>query len=216
MPLLLSGEILRKICPSIKLDRATEIANIHNKVCPSYGIDSADIMHEFLANELEESGQFHIFEENLYYTRPERLMKVWPSRFHTYADAVPYIRNAEKLANKVYDGRVDLGNYIPGDGYLMRGGGPMQVTGRKNYELFTEFYNKKFGTNITVTEMANLVRQNLEIGIHSACWVFAIAKNLIAAAVADNMKYIVKRINGGYTNMVSRTMFYNLAKKYII
>ena len=53
-----------------------------------------------------ESGGFKRTKEGLYYSTPERLMAVWPSRFKSVEDAMPYTKNPEALANKVYNGRM--------------------------------------------------------------------------------------------------------------
>lgn len=70
--------------------------------------------------------------ENLYYTSVASIRKVWPSRFPSNASAQPYVRQPQKLANHVYGGR--LGNTGPNDGWLYRGGGWPQTTGKVNYE----------------------------------------------------------------------------------
>lgn len=78
--------------------------------------------------------KFKPVRENLSYTA-ERIREVWPKRFATLAAAKPYARNPQALANKVYNGR--LGNKAGSDdGWLFRGGGWPQLTGRENYEKF--------------------------------------------------------------------------------
>lgn len=211
---MINGTQLKGICPALSIDRANEIAAILDKICPLYGIDTPDIFHEFIANLCEECAEFTDFEENLSYST-RRLLVVWPSRFPDYATAEQYARNPKKLANKVYSNRKDLGNRQPDDGWNFRGGGPIQLTGRYNYTNFTIFYNRKFGTAIKIEDMAELLRTDLTMGIHSACWLFAVAKKLIPLAIADFMKDIVKRINGGLTNYPKRIEYYNRAKEFV-
>jgi putative chitinase len=167
------------------------------------------------ANILEESGEFSRSVENLNYSA-KRLTHVWPSRFPTIGAAIPFAMQPEKLAEKVYGGRKELGNLQPGDGWRYRGGGPMQLTGRNIYTLFALYYNKRFGTKYTVDYVAQLVRDDFDIGLHSACWTFAILFKLIDEAIADDMIRIVKKINGGLINLDIRQHYYEKCKQFIV
>jgi putative chitinase len=84
----------------------------------------------------ETGGSFGPRTENLNYTTAARIRQVWPKRFPTVASAEPYVRAPEKLANKVYGDRADLGNTQKGDGWKFRGRGLAQITGRGNYAKF--------------------------------------------------------------------------------
>ena len=50
------------------------------------------------------------------------------------------LRWMEEIADgSAYEGRFDLGNTQPGDGKRFKGAGVIQLTGRANYEAFSEF-----------------------------------------------------------------------------
>jgi putative chitinase len=83
-----------------------------------------------------ESGGLVRLAESLFYTTPERLMAVWPSRFRSRASALPFLRNPRLLANTVYSDRNGNGGLGSGDGYRFRGRGYLQLTGRANYAEF--------------------------------------------------------------------------------
>lgn len=81
----------------------------------------------------ETGGRMEPIIENLNYSA-ERITQVWPSRFPTLSSAKPYAHNPQSLANKVYGGR--MGNNTVNDGWMYRGRGLAQITGKTNYAKF--------------------------------------------------------------------------------
>lgn len=88
----------------------------------------------FLAQAMHESARFSVLEENLYYSTPERIRAVFPSRVPSLDAARPLVRKPQFLANRVYAGRLGNGDEFSGDGWRFRGRGIFQLTGRENYE----------------------------------------------------------------------------------
>jgi putative chitinase len=82
----------------------------------------------------ETGGKMQPVRENLNYTSAARIKQTWPSRFASIAEAQPYVGQPQKLANKVYGGR--LGNTGPNDGWIYRGDGLPQLTGKANFTKF--------------------------------------------------------------------------------
>ena len=80
------------------------------------------------------SGVFRT-RKSLYYSTPERIRAVWPTRFKTVEDAKPYAKNPEALAGKVYL-RKSLGNLTEADAIAHIGRGMIQLTGKANYRSF--------------------------------------------------------------------------------
>lgn len=221
---MITPDQLTEIAPSIKGQKAVSISASLNKICPQYGINTSDIFHEYIANVLVECKEFTQFEENLHYSS-ESLINNFGRHRISMEQALLYGKNSEHgsnpkaIANIIYGGEFgknQLGNEQPTDGWDFRGSGPIQLTGRNNHTAFNLFYADKFKNRFTVNEMASFLRGNTDMGIHSACWLFSIAKNLIQLAINDDMKAIVKKINGGYNGMDLRMAYYIKAQQVIV
>ncbi len=208
MSLLITGQRVKQVVETLSLQRAENIAQLCREYCPAYGITTYDIFHEFFATLAHESGYFRRRAENMNYTAA-RIVEVWPSRFKTIAQAAPYARNPQALANKVYGGR--MGNVLPNDGWNMRGSGFIMVTGR---EMAEEYLQYKRWINLLSAEKAmEKLRTEDTWAMDSACWVFAIQKKLIPLAIADKFETITRRVNGGLIGWADRKLLYNRSVK---
>lgn len=146
---------------------------------------------DFLGQILHESAMLERLTENLNYSA-ERLMAVWPSRFPTHAGAQLYARNPQKLAEKVYGGR--LGNDEPGDGARYIGRGLLQVTGKDNYRAV----GKVLGLDL-VRFPDLLSSPTIALQASIAWW----EGNVPDAAMGDIVK-VSKRVNGGTVGLADR------------
>lgn len=205
--MLITPKILTQIVPLVG-NKATDLANLMNEICPKYGINSADIMHEFLAQTAHESNSFNSKDENLMY-RADRLLAVFSKYFNSQTAKV-YAGKPQMIANKVYANRLGNGSEASGDGYKHRGGGFIQLTGKDIWNAYAKYIGK------TLDETLTLVRTTDRYALDSACWVFSVEKKLNPLAEADLFKTITKRINGGTNGINDRVEFYNRAKKYLV
>ncbi len=136
-----------------------------------------------------------MLEENLNYSA-ESLMKVWPSRFPTLEAAKPYHRNPEKIANKVYGGRMGNGPEETGDGWLYHGRGLIQLTGKDNYMLASDALSMDFIHSpdyVLVPKYAAL----------TAGWYWN-KRSLNKEADAKDYTAMTKKINGGVIGLDDR------------
>ncbi len=146
-----------------------------------------------------ESGGFKRTKEGLYYSTPERLMAVWPSRFKSVEAAQPYTKNPEALANKVYNGR--MGNAEDSnDGWLYAGKGFLQCTGKSNV--------RAFASDMRLPDvMENPMLLEKEYAFESALWFFRSNKlfSICDKGVdSDTIKSVTKRVNGGTHGLKDR------------
>jgi putative chitinase len=123
-------------------------------------------------------------------------MAVWPSRFPSLDVANQYANNPEKLANKVYGGRADLGNTEDGDGFKFHGRGIFQLTGRSNVTICGNALGQPFA------EHPELLLEP-EWACMSAGW-FWNKKGLNSLADDESWEIMTKRINGGLVGLDDR------------
>jgi len=211
---MITGQQLKAICPNLKQERADVLAALMSKSFPKYQINTPARIQAFIAQVAHESGEFSIKTESMNYTTPERICAIWPSRFNMDGsngklNAHNYVKNQEKLANTVYSNRMGNGDAASGDGFRYRGGGNMQLTGKESYEKYAKFIGKEVG------ETADLVRSTDEYALDSACWEFAIDKQLNDEADRGEFITITKRINGGTIGLEERQKYYARAKTHI-
>lgn len=156
-----------------------------------------------LAQVGHESADLTQLEESLYYTA-SRMMQVWPGRFPTAASAQPYARNPEALANNVYANRMGNGPPESGDGYRYRGRGPIQLTGKDNYQRFATAIND----TTPLAHPDSLATPAM--GALSACWFYSTNVPNGADIVLATL-----RINGGQHGLADREARYTRIKQMI-
>lgn len=150
-----------------------------------------------------ETGGFRTFTENLNYSI-NGLKKVFGKYFpdDTYK---LYARQPEKIANRVYASRMGNGDETSGDGWKFRGRGALQLTGRTNYQLFSNHIN-----NPDIMNNPDLV--STEFAFESAIFFFdnnklwAICNKGINEGIITEL---TRKINGGINGLNHRIKLTN-------
>ena len=107
------------------------------EVMEKFNITTPLRLTHFLSQCSHESGGFKLFQENLNYSA-DGLKKIFPKYFPGNL-AESYSRNPEKIASRVYGGRMGNGNESTKEGFKFRGRGALQTTGKDNYRRLGEF-----------------------------------------------------------------------------
>jgi putative chitinase len=125
--------------------------------------------------------------------------------------AESYARQPEKIAARVYGGRMGNGDETTKEGFKFRGRGYIQLTGKSNYTSFTKFIGEDCVSN------PDLVATKYPLA--SAAFFFDSNKLwAICDKGADDatVTSVTKRVNGGTIGLVDRIKhfkeYYNLLK----
>lgn len=123
--------------------RAAQFIEPLNAACALFDITQPVNVAAFLAQICHETGNLANLVENLTYTDPIRIVRLFRTGFDANRNGLAdppeiefakgFLRQPERLANRAYAGRNGNGAESSGDGWRYRGRGGFQLTGRANY-----------------------------------------------------------------------------------
>ena len=179
--------------------------------CRKFGITTPARLSAFLAQVGHESDSLRRLVENVNY-RADGLLRVWPSRF-TAQTAAEYARQPERIANKVYGGRMGNGPEATGDGWRYRGRGPIQVTGKANYESIGELIQRAVPTAPDFVIDPDLMLEPRWGALAAAA--YWDSHDLNELADAGQFERLTKRVNGGLIGWADRKARYDRSRKVL-
>lgn len=173
-------------------------------VVTKYNITEPLRLAHFMSQIAHESGNFSAVRENLNYSA-DSLLRVFPKYFKK-ADGTPdrqlaekYARNSEMIGSRVYGNRMGNGDEASKEGFLFRGRGYIQLTGKDNYRAFSTFIGEDCVAN------PDLVATKYPMD--SAIWFFD--RNKLWAicdkgSTPEVVKQLTLKINGGTHGLEDR------------
>ena len=184
---------LRKHLPAEVFDQILDVILL-------YKIDTPLRLAHFLAQCHHESNGFRVVEENLNYSA-KGLLKTFPKYFNEKS-AEEYEHNKVRIASRVYANRMGNGDEESQDGWLYRGRGYIQLTGKDNYAAFNDRLPEDIVSNpdLVATKYPML----------SAAWFWD--KNKINDVIDDDNEAsicdVTKKVNGGLNGLEDRMQLF--------
>lgn len=206
---------IKALNPALSDNVVSQVVAGINTAIADAQLTSLRRLRYFVAQAFHETAGFTKWVENMYYTTPERLPVVWPSRFtldpldKSKAYAPDYLKNPEKLANFVYAKREGNGDAATGDGWRYRGRGAFHLTLFNNYSACSQ---KLYGDQRLITK-PELV-EDIATGIKTAGWFWSI-NGLNALADADEFTKATRVISGGIDTVKQRLSVLSAVQKQI-
>jgi putative chitinase len=177
---MLTENDLQQIMPRLPQAKRQLYLPFINRVMEIYEIDTPLRASAFLAQIAHESAELKYMEE------------IWGPTAQQKKYEPP-----SEVATR-------LGNTQPGDGFRYRGRGPIQITGRANYE--------KYGDLLGVDLVGNPDLAATPQYAFSTAGLFWKLNGLNELADVQDFIAITKRINGGLNGLAERQKYYEIAK----
>jgi predicted chitinase len=220
---LITKEMLNSV--AVGKGRDEELLKYLNEFAEIYEINTKYKIAHFLSQIAHESS-FNITSENLNYSE-NRMKQIfackrggWSTdtntcllthrkRMNIWNNPNNYSNNPENLANYVYSSRLGNGNESSGDGYKYRGRGLIQLTGRSNYQMFTNTHNRKNSNDQQdFIQNPELIISSKKYGVESA-FIFWDSRNINDIVNGSNVREITILVNGGTNGLADRQTKFN-------
>jgi putative chitinase len=179
---MLDDERLGAIMPGASATRRRDLLPFLQAAMTEFAIDAPAREAAFIAQLAHESGQFRFMEE------------IWGP-----TDAQRRYEPPSTLATT-------LGNTQPGDGRRFKGRGPIQITGRANYQRFGGL----LGIDL-VADPPRAALPDVAFRIAGLFWSKKGLNELADRASPEAFREITRRINGGFNGLADRQKFYESA-----
>lgn len=177
----------------IPLQALVQIADTATK----FNITNTLRLAHFLSQCSHESGGFRATRENLNYS-PERLKQVFPKYFPgNLSDS--YANDPARIGSRIYANRMGNGDEASGEGYLFRGRGYIQLTGKDNYTRFAGYIGEDTVANPDLVATKYALASAAFFFESNQLWVIC-----DRGAGNDIVTAVTKRVNGGTNGLADR------------
>ncbi|MEP6922000.1 MAG: glycoside hydrolase family 19 protein [bacterium] len=200
-------KIVKQLAPNARINYLDAIQQ-GVPLFEKHGITTPLRMAHFLAQAMVETGAFTVLRENMNYSMP-RLVEIFGVGHHsariTKAEAAVLAHNPAAISERVYGlgnpkKAQELGNTKPGDGFIYRGNGVLQTTGRGSHRRMGLACGVDFeGNPNLVTAPDHALKPALQEWTEG---------NLNLAADRNDIRTITLRINGGLNGFPERKAFF--------
>jgi putative chitinase len=166
-----------------------------------FNITSNLRLAHFLAQCALESANFSITEENLNYSA-KRLKEIFPRYFpENLADL--YANQPVKIGSRVYANRLGNGDEESREGYIYRGRGYIQLTGKNNYKLFSKFIGEDCVKNPDLVATKYPLASAAYFFNSNNLWVICDRGDTDEVVTA-----VTKKVNGGLHGLSERISYF--------
>ena len=199
----LTPEILKQILQNNP--NYHEWFDLLQRFLPLYDVNTPFRVAAFLANTAHETGNYTILEENLNYSR-SRLLTIFKKYFNE-ANVDKYANKKILIGSRVYANRMGNGSEESQEGYIYRGKGLIQITGKTNTAALSKAINK----SLSETCKYLLTKEGALVG----SLYYWKTNNINRLADLNDIGKVRKAVNGGTIGIEDTTLRYNKALKLL-